>query len=42
MERAYDFHKLLNTANIVNRLSAIKYGSNGLSFKKVHNKTENV
>ena len=42
MERAYDFHELLSTANTINRLSAIEYGSNGLKFKKVHNKMENV
>jgi hypothetical protein len=42
MERAYDFHELFSTTNIINRLSAIEYGSKGLKFKKVHNKMENV
>jgi hypothetical protein len=32
MERAYDFHELLNSANILNQLSAIEYGENGLPF----------
>ena len=39
MERAYE---ILSTANIVNHLSAIEYGNNGMKFKKVHNKMENV
>ena len=38
-KRAYDFHKLVNTANTLNQLSAIE---NGLKFNKVHNKIENI
>ena len=41
-ERAYDFHKLVNTANTLNHISTIEYGKNGLAFKKQHNKMENV
>jgi len=41
-ERAYDFHKLLYTANTLNHMSAIEYGQNGLAFKKQHNKMDNV
>ncbi len=41
-ERAYDFHELVNSANTLNHISAIEYGKNGLSFKKQHNKMENV
>jgi hypothetical protein len=32
IERAYDFHKLVNCANILNHLTAIEYGNNGLRF----------
>lgn len=41
-ERAYDFHKLVNTANTLNHMSAIEYPENGLAFKKQYNKMENV
>ena len=41
-ERAYDFHKLVNSANILNHISAVEYGKNGLASKKQHNKMENV
>jgi hypothetical protein len=42
LERAYDFHELVNTANTVNRLAAVEYGANGLKFNRVHNKMTNV
>jgi hypothetical protein len=32
MERAYDFHELVNCANTLNHLAAIEYGDNGLKF----------
>jgi hypothetical protein len=38
MERAYDFHELVNCTNTLNQLSAIEYGANGLQFLRVHNK----
>ena len=41
-EQAYNFHELVNTTNILNQLSAIEYGENGLQFKKVYNKMENI
>ena len=41
-ERAYDFHELVYSANILNHISAVEYGKNGLTFKKQHNKMENV
>ena len=30
LERAYDFHELVNTANTLNHMSALEYGKNGL------------
>ena len=42
MERSYDFHDLVNTANTLNRLSSVEYGENGLQFGRVHNKVENI
>lgn len=42
MERAYDFHELVNCANTLNQLSAIEYGDNGLKFDRVHNKQRNI
>lgn len=42
MERSYDFHDLVNTANTLNRLSSVEYGDNGLKFGRVHNKMENI
>ena len=42
MERAYDFHELLNCANMLNQLSTIEYGINGLKFGQTHNKMENI
>ena len=41
-ERAYDFHKLLNTTNMLNHLSKVEYGHNGLKFNKQYNKMENI
>ena len=38
MEKAYDLHELLGDANIVNHLSQIEYGGNGIKFAKEHNK----
>jgi hypothetical protein len=42
MERAYDFHELVNCANTLNHLAAIEYGDNGLQFGRVHNKQRNI
>ena len=42
LERAYDFHEVVNTANTLNHISAVEYGNNGLVFQKQHNKMENV
>ena len=42
MERSYDFHDLVNTANTLNRLSSMEYGENDLQFGRVHNKVENI
>ena len=42
MERSYDFHDLVNTANTLNHLSNVEYGDNGLKFGGVHNKIENI
>ena len=42
MERCYDFHDLVNTANTLNRLSVVEYGNNGLQFGRVHNEVENI
>ena len=41
-ERAYDFHALVNSTNILNHISTIEYGKNVLALKKQHNKMENV
>lgn len=41
-ERAYDFHELLNTANILNHLLEVEYADNGFKFNKQHNKMENI
>lgn len=41
-ERAYDFYKLVNTANTLNHIYVVEYGKNGLGFKKQHNKMENI
>jgi hypothetical protein len=42
MERAYDFHELVNCANTLNLLTAIEYGNNGLQFARAHNKQRNI
>jgi hypothetical protein len=42
MERAYNFHELINCANALNQLSAVEYGENGLQFGQAHNKQKNV
>lgn len=42
MERVYDFQELIQCANALNQLSAIEYGSNGLTFNRAHNKMCNV
>ena len=42
MERAYDFHELLSSANTVNHLSQIEYGGNGIKFGRAHNKMNNI
>ena len=42
MERAYNFHKLVGCANILNHLAAIKYGENGLKFNRQQNKQKNI
>lgn len=39
MERAYDFHELLHSANTLNQLATIKYGENyGLIFGRACHK----
>ena len=40
MEKAYDFHELVNCANTLNHLAAIEYDDNMLQFGQVHNKGE--
>jgi hypothetical protein len=42
MEKAYNFHNLINCANSLNQHSAIEYGKNGLKFSCLHNKMKNV
>ena len=42
MERSYDLHDLVNTYYILNRLSSVEFGNNGLKFGRVHNKMENI
>ena len=42
MERAYDFQELVGCANIVNHLSQIEYGHNGIKFARAHNKMKNI
>jgi hypothetical protein len=42
MERAYNFHELINCANALNQLSAMEYGKNGLQFGRAQNKQKNV
>ena len=42
LERAYDFHELVNTANTLNHISAVEFGKNGLAFKKQHKKMETM
>jgi hypothetical protein len=42
MERAYEFHKLIKYANILNQLEAVEYGTNGLQFGWHHNKQSNI
>ena len=42
MERAYDFQELVRCANIVNQLTTIEYGPNGLQFGRAHNKQHNI
>ena len=41
-EHTYYFHKLVNSANILNHISVVEYGKNGLALQKQHNKMENV
>ena len=40
LERAYDFHELVNTTNTINCLAALEYEENGWKFGCVHNKME--
>lgn len=42
LERAYDFHKLVSTANTLNQLWGIEYGKNGLKFGRMHKKMTNM
>ena len=42
MECTYNRHELVGIANTLNRLSGIEYSENGLQFRRVHNKMENV
>ena len=42
MERSYDFHEVVNTANTINRMSEIEYSKTELKFNKVHNKMSNI
>ena len=42
MERAYDFHELLECTNTLNQLAKIEYGENGLKFNRQHNKQKNI
>ena len=42
LERAYDFHELVSTANTLNQLSGIEYGENGLKFGRMHKKMTNI
>ena len=35
LECTYDFHKLVNTTNILNHVSVVEYGPNGLAFDKL-------
>ena len=42
MERAYNFHDMINYANSLNQLSAVEYGKNELQFGWLHNKMKNV
>ena len=42
LERAHDFHSFLSTVNTLNQLVRIEYSTNGLKFRRVHNKMENV
>lgn len=42
MERAYNFQELLGVVNIVNCLSQIEYGGNGIKFGRAHNKMTNI
>lgn len=42
LERAYDFHELVSTANTLNQLSGIEYGENGLKFGRMHKKMTNM
>lgn len=42
LERAYDFHELVGSTNMLNRLAGIEYGKNELQFDCVHNKMENM
>lgn len=42
MERVYNYHQLIDTANTVIWLTGAEYAKNGLKFGHVHNKVENV
>ena len=38
MERAFNFHKLIRSANTLNQLATVEHGTNGLQFGRQHNK----
>lgn len=42
LERAYDFHELVNTINTLKQRVGIESINNGLKFSRMHNKMENM
>jgi hypothetical protein len=42
MEKAYNFHEMINCANVLDQLSIVEYKKNGLKFGHVLNNQKNV
>lgn len=42
MDKASNFYNVINIVNTLNEMVAMEYGENGVKFKKVHNKIENI
>ena len=40
LEKAYNFHEIVSTINIVNQLACLEYGEDGIKFGRTHGKVK--